>query len=96
MNQFSQIARCTLRVCLDKNELALRVRIRIQQTGLVHGFGSGDRGTLPGAAAMNKAAANAREQADGAATFVRGFSLAAGSDGQAVSPETARLALCSS
>ncbi len=45
------------------------------------------------AAAMNKAAANAREQADEAATFVRGFSLAAGGDAQAVSPETARLAL---
>lgn len=45
------------------------------------------------AAAMNKAAANAREQADEAATFVRGFSLAAGNDEQSVSPETARLAM---
>lgn len=45
------------------------------------------------AAAMNKAAANARELADEAATFVRGFSLAAGNAGQAVAPETARLAM---
>ena len=45
------------------------------------------------AAALNKAAANAREQADEAATFVRGFSLAAGGDGPSVSPETARLAM---
>jgi uncharacterized protein with von Willebrand factor type A (vWA) domain len=45
------------------------------------------------AAALNKAAASAREQADEATTFVRGFSLAAGNDGQAVSPETARLAM---
>jgi uncharacterized protein with von Willebrand factor type A (vWA) domain len=45
------------------------------------------------AAAMNTAAANAREQADEAATFVRGFSEAAGGEAGVVSTETARAAM---
>jgi uncharacterized protein with von Willebrand factor type A (vWA) domain len=45
------------------------------------------------AAALNQAAASAREQAEESSTFVRGFSLAAGGDPQTVSAETARLAM---
>ena len=45
------------------------------------------------AAAMNHAAAAARDQAQDAKDFVRGFSLAAGGDGQVVSTETARVAM---
>ncbi len=45
------------------------------------------------AAALNKAAANARAQAEEASTFAAGFSLAAGGDPAHVSPETAALAM---
>jgi uncharacterized protein with von Willebrand factor type A (vWA) domain len=45
------------------------------------------------AAALNKAAGAAREQAEEASTFAAGFSLAAGGDPTRVSPETAALAM---